>query len=132
MAADPPRTSLEDAYAALPRIECKGLCAKSCHYTMFTPTELARAEQAAGRKLPIDAVLDEHGGHWATLTGDKKGRCPLLRLGRCTTYEARPLLCRLYGLVPSMRCPYGCEPERWLTDAEGHELLAAIAEALPR
>lgn len=122
----------EEAYALLSTIECKGLCAKSCCYTMFTPTELSTAERAAGRELPILGIVDEHGGHWATLVGDKKKRCPLLRFGRCTTYDARPLLCRLYGLVPSMRCPYGCEPDRWLTDEEGRELLAAIAETLPR
>ncbi len=52
-----PRMSLEDAYAALPRIECKGLCARSCHYTMFTPTELAAAEAAAGPDAPAAAGL---------------------------------------------------------------------------
>jgi Fe-S-cluster containining protein len=54
--------------------------------------------------------------------------CPYLEEERCTVYEVRPLICRLWGLVESMPCPWGCKPERYLTHEEGHELLARAAE----
>jgi hypothetical protein len=49
--------------------------------------------------------------------------CPLLRQGRCTVYAVRPLICRLWGVVESMPCPWGCRPERFLTVEEGEALM---------
>jgi Fe-S-cluster containining protein len=57
----------------------------------------------------------------------RDGSCTMLKGGRCLGYEARPLVCRLFGVVPKMKCPWGCEPERWLTDEEGWALLAETA-----
>ena len=48
--------------------------------------------------------------------------------GRCTVYSLRPLVCRMWGVVRAMPCPWGCEPERWLTDREAMKLMAAAAE----
>lgn len=39
------------------------------------------------------------------------GRCHLLKDGRCSIYADRPLLCRLFGAVPKMACPFGCKPD---------------------
>lgn len=56
---------------------------------------------------------------------ERRLRCPMLdeARGLCSIYEQRPLICRLFGLVEGMRCPYGCIPDRWLTDAEAYELM---------
>src|SRR2546429_6087610 len=35
----------------------------------------------------------------------------MLRNGRCTVYEVRPMICRLWGMVEGMQCPHGCVPE---------------------
>lgn len=44
--------------------------------------------------------------------------------GRCSVYDVRPMVCRLWGLVPSMRCPYGCKPEGgYLSEREGMRML---------
>ena len=49
--------------------------------------------------------------------------CPHLGIGgRCTAYEARPLICRLWGVVERMKCPYGCRPERYMTEKEVNEI----------
>jgi hypothetical protein len=53
---------------------------------------------------------------------------PLLDAGRCTVYADRPLICRLFGAVEDLRCPFGCLPERLLTPAEGRRLLRAVKE----
>lgn len=37
--------------------------------------------------------------------------CPALVDGRCSVYDDRPMICRLYGTVEVMRCPYGCVPK---------------------
>ena len=43
---------------------------------------------------------------------------------RCAVYEVRPMICRLWGLVERMPCPFGCRPEGGLlSDEEGARLL---------
>lgn len=55
--------------------------------------------------------------------------CPLLSAtGRCTVYTVRPFICRLWGTTPTLACPEGCEPERWLTVEEAQDIFTQIAE----
>lgn len=49
--------------------------------------------------------------------------CGYLKDGRCIVYAARPLVCRLWGVVPEMPCQWGCTPARMLTSAEGRVLM---------
>lgn len=49
-------------------------------------------------------------------------------LRRCRAYAARPMICRLWGLMESMPCHYGCKPERYLTDVEAARFLARSME----
>jgi Fe-S-cluster containining protein len=55
--------------------------------------------------------------------------CPALADGRCTVYEDRPTICRLWGAAQSMPCPHGCTPADALTQEESHELLRQAGEA---
>jgi Fe-S-cluster containining protein len=43
------------------------------------------------------------------LKGERTQDCPALVDGRCSVYEDRPLICRLWGAVESMPCVHGCE-----------------------
>lgn len=53
--------------------------------------------------------------------------CPLLTIdGRCSVYKHRPLICRLFGVVKKLQCPFGCEPSRWLSDEEAFKMLEQI------
>ena len=61
-----------------------------------------------------------------TPAGDETLICPMLSGNHCNVYAIRPLICRLWGLTPKMRCPWGCEPERWLSEPETRELLAEM------
>ncbi len=63
------------------------------------------------------------------LAETKTTTCPLLKRGRCTVYRQRPMVCRLWGCVASMPCPWGCRPARFLTVEEGDALMRQ-AEAL--
>lgn len=111
-----PSAELAAAYASLPAIECRGQCQDSCGSIAMSRLEQARIAARYGRTLPLIAAFDRS--------------CPALTiLGRCSVYADRPMVCRLWGLVPSMRCPHGCLPEGGLLDeAEGLRLMARVIE----
>ena len=110
---------LDALYASLPELQCKGLCQDSCGPIGVSEGEGARVERIGGRRLRFDSRL----------------RCTFLdpNSGRCEVYEARPMICRLYGMIRgAMECPHGCVPERWLTREEGYALLRQVSSpALP-
>lgn len=117
----PPRRSkaekaLDELYAMVPAMKgCKGLCQRSCGPVPATPVEVERMERRSGKKF----------GH-----REDDLTCHMLSaVGRCTVYGDRPMVCRLWGAVETMRCPWGCEPERLLTADEGRQLLGASVEA---
>ena len=45
--------------------------------------------------------------------------CPYIEDGKCSIYEVRPFMCRIFGTVENLRCPRGCGPEKLLTKEEG-------------
>lgn len=102
---------LRALYDRLPTIDCCGKCVASCGPIVMAGIEATQLEGHTGQRL---GVVDD------TMT------CPLLKGGRCTVYEVRPLICRLYGVVWGMRCEHGCEPSRLLTDAAGSQFLADL------
>src|SRR5882724_110718 len=93
-------------YALVPKIACKGKCVEACGPISASPREREFFERNSGKKFP-DAVK---------MLKEKQLDCPHLDpLGRCTVYEFRPLVCRLFGVVPEMPCPFGCVAESLLT-----------------
>lgn len=103
--------AFDELYAELPAMECQGLCAQSCGPIRMTEPERARIA-AAGVTIPDGGIFTP-------------GMCPALTMFRqCSVYEVRPLICRLWGVVKSMPCPWGCRPEGgWLTDQQGYDLI---------
>lgn len=91
-----PAAQLEELYAAIPDAGCKGLCTASCGSNVATEAERARVAER-GVLLPLI-------GHY----GD--AGCPALVDGRCSVYEVRPLICRLFASAEGLECPYGCVP----------------------
>lgn len=91
---------LEELYAALPPLSCRGLCGHSCSAHVDAPAvERARIAEAG---VDLDAP-----------TAD--GACPalsraLVPTGRCTVHQVRPVVCRLWGTAAAMPCPHGCTP----------------------
>lgn len=104
------RRKLKALRDQVPKIECKGLCHHSCGPVPMSNAEFQLLKDA--KKLPQEGALD-----CPFLTSEKK----------CSIYEDRPMLCRLFGVVNHhmMRCPHGCEPERYLTEEESAALLKA-------
>lgn len=54
------------------------------------------------------------------------GSCPALVKKRCSGYEGRPLICRLFGVAEGMPCPYGCKPFELITDKSAALLLREV------
>lgn len=129
------KAALRRLYDELPTIECQGKCQDSCGPIGMSDEEYERICRHLGRPISDAGKADQGVRIWPPppdLT------CPLLGVdGRCTIYRLRPLICRLWGVVESMPCPYGCRPQpRYLTNREGFVLLqradgmtAAEAEA---
>ena len=104
---------LDSLYAELPALECKQLCARDSGCLgvglIMSPVE--------GWRLEAFPVQEGPG-------------CPMLTLeSKCVAHKLRPMICRLWGLTKSSRCPHGCEPERWLTQAETEDYVRRSAVA---
>lgn len=113
---------LEELYAQLPRIDCKGRCWDTC--TAIEASELERERlRERGVELP-DVPADIQLRVYAS-TGNVP-RCPALSsFNTCSVYAVRPFVCRAFGMVTdpqavdvatvfrtSMMCDYGCWPEK--------------------
>lgn len=109
------RAKLNDLYDRLPAVQCKGLCVDSCGPIDMSVRERQDIEAAAGHSCR---------------TGED-GLCNMLGDdGRCTVYDLRPMICRMWGAVESMPCMFGCVPEGGLMpDDEAYPLIAASLEA---
>jgi Fe-S-cluster containining protein len=115
-------SALAALYDGLPTIQCQGKCHTHCGPIAVTPFEDRRMAEASGGSLPI---------MMPAVDVDTGLNCALLVNKRCSIYESRPLICRLFGLVddPLMRCPYGCVPvPRYLTNEETSRLLRKAEE----
>lgn len=105
--------SLDELYARVPDAGCKGLCKDSCGPIAMTEIEWLRL----GSPEP---AIHEGGNVWLGLS---ELACTVLVEGRCSNYDARPMICRLWGATETMACPWGCRPLLPLTDAEARHLL---------
>jgi hypothetical protein len=104
---------LHALYAQIPAVACQGQCTEACGPLGMSQLEFLQVQ----RVTPL------------RLAEGKTTTCPLLKRGRCTVYAKRPMICRLWGAVANMPCPWGCRPARYLTVDEGDALMRQ-AEAL--
>ncbi len=98
---------LDALYAEIPRMACRGLCQASCGPIGMALRERQRAEAALGGPVTVNEHMT----------------CTALKNGRCSIYDVRPMICRVWGSEETMPCPWGCPPERYLTHAEGSSLV---------
>jgi hypothetical protein len=109
--------ALEELYKQIPKMMgCDGRCWISCGPVAMSARELARIKERGYKIMPHHQAVMRAEVHWCeALTEDH----------RCAVYESRPLICRLWGTVETMKCPYGCVPEGgWVSDAEAVDLIA--------
>jgi hypothetical protein len=110
-------------YSRIPKLNCQRKCQEACGPIGMTPLEWRRM----GSPLPVIARDDSS----VFILNPDTLSCPVLsqETGLCRSYEQRPVICRLWGVVRSMACPFGCEPERWLTDEEASRLMRDVEDA---
>lgn len=103
--------TLDEIYERIPKIACQGKCFQYCGPIAMGQMEADRMEAATGER-PRFKVYD--------------GTCGYLRAQRCSAYEHRPLICRLWGVVEDLRCPFGCSADRILSKEEASGLMRAM------
>lgn len=124
MRARPPTAAealamLDDLYASLPALACKGRCHDSC--TSIDASELER-ERLAARGITLSDVPAPRRLKLIAMSGEIP-RCPALSpLNTCSVYDVRPFTCRAFGMVRDpraddtmvyqtpMMCDHGCIP----------------------
>lgn len=112
------KAQLDALYAELPGIDCQRKCESSCGPILMSYVEWQRIIKKLGYApvAPKPNPLDPR-----TLN------CPMLQGGLCSVYSIRPIICRLWGIVETMPCPWGCKPERTLTAREGYVFIQRAA-----
>jgi hypothetical protein len=103
--------TVQDVYAAIPQLDCQGKCQRSCGVIPLFPVEV---------ELLKDKAIS------APRCSTTEPICSALKEGKCSIYENRPFICRLWGNVPKMPCLWGCKPKRYLAPQEEKKLLAAM------
>jgi len=95
-------------------LRCRGACPASCErFPLFG------IERASYPDLHRDFELLP------------PGPCRHLQGLSCEIYAARPMVCRLWGAVEDLRCPWGCVPELgYLTRREAQFLLCLAERGL--
>ena len=108
------REKLAAVYDKIPAIKCAGKCQECCGPIVVTNAERKQMLRHGKPKNPARKA--------DTLT------CPSLDVafGTCSVYVDRPIICRLWGVVAGMPCPYGCVPERVLSDDEAYALISEV------
>lgn len=115
---------LDELYASIPDARCTGECLVGCGSVGMTPLEQRRIRDETG--LQFEAVSAFALLPVVSPLGSTQ-QCPALRDGRCTVYEVRPLVCRLWGSSKSLPCPFcGGAGREALSDAASRELQAAV------
>lgn len=70
---------------------------------------------------------------WSQI-GDKREvislDCPYMTKEGCAIYSQRPILCRLFGTVSRMECPYGCKPSKLLSVKKEKELMVLYSKIM--
>ena len=108
--------SLERIYRAVPQVACKGLCSEACGPIDMSDAERRRLAERGVVIPPVGEVLEK-------IISGRPPVCPALVDNRCSVYEDRPLICRLWGAVESMPCEHGCTVTPGLLMDDGARML---------
>lgn len=112
----------------IPNANCKGLCQKSCGPLIVSRVEnryireYCKEHNIKYKDFPTKVNLRKIIHH--IKNPDSCRSCHYLTDdGRCSIYEVRPVICRMWGVTKTMPCPFECEPDRIMTTTEENEIL---------
>lgn len=118
---------LKAVYDHIPDIKCKGLCHETCTIIGVMGAELANMKKAAPGIFDPYVMPRAQDNTYLIVPGPGE-KCPALINNRCSIYEARPLICRTWGVTPTLPCVFGCKPSKWLEDDEARILMQDLAD----
>ncbi len=104
--------TLDQVYSVIPTLNCQGKCYESCGIIPLFPVEVEDMK-SRGLTPPMHQVP---GGQCKALTAEQ----------RCSIYDRRPYICRIWGVTQKLACPFGCKPRRYLSDRECQNLAVAL------
>jgi len=112
---------LSKIYSRIPDFKCREGCGECCgpipHFTEGTIFDLSNIGHVEIEKEAIKEYLRLTGKKYKTVTVVEES-CPyLIEDKKCEIYPVRPLVCRLFGVMPEaeeLRCPY-IKPERTIS-----------------
>lgn len=116
----PPKPALQDVWMMIPSSNCLGLCEKSCTAIGMSRAERRMLEEVIPNFPSADKMMTDK-------NYDDDYRCPALVDGKCSAYDVRPTVCRIFGSAESLPCPWGCTPDGGLMSREETSQLFAIA-----
>lgn len=130
---------LERLYRRIPKMQCKGLCQDACGPIEYAALEGKRIEDVTGEMAPhvpgyttlgaeSEMEVEMRAQHTLKVMGSIK--CSMLNdEGQCSCYAVRPSICRLWGAVEHLQCPFGCRPAGgMLTRQEANRIMRQILE----
>lgn len=135
---------LEAIYSQVPEVHCRRLCGRMyCGPIIVSILEAERLQEKRGllRILPFNEPANRAylpppplmQKYFVGIVPDdaSTNNCVFLSpFGKCRAYDIRPLVCRLWGAVNHdlMRCPFGCVPDRWLSNEEVKQMHRELIE----
>jgi len=111
--------NLKRIYQKIPDFNCKEGCSECCG-----PHPWSLEEARKIRRFLKKCGLKERFVKFGSLS------CPYIENERCIIYPVRPLMCRLYGAVEGLKCPFGCGPEKLLMDKEAGKMIHVVYGAV--
>ncbi len=119
-------TGLRELYEAIPAVGCKGLCHDQCTIIPVAPAEIQAIEAHTGRRVKTLPTITP-----PMMRPANDGlTCRYLKRQRCSIYDMRPMICRLYGAAEGLGCPHGCRPLGGMLSREVARDLLIKLEAL--
>lgn len=100
---EPVRVTIRNLWDQVPDVACKGLCQEQCTVIAMSEEELAMVRE----RIPSFPGATE--GMNRVMQVDHY-KCPALVLGRCSVYDVRPMVCRMWGSEERLKCGHGCVP----------------------
>lgn len=120
---------LEKIYAKIPKIECKGFCSTECTIIVAYDVEIKRIKERLKKNIFFKRSQAEEAFYKHVIDRSGCHNCAALKDNRCSIYDARPLICRMFGVSEGLTCKHDCKPGRILTFQEAHDIMSEV-EAL--
>lgn len=116
---------IDELLNGLPTFKCKQGCFDCCGPVKLSRLEYLRCIKASGRTAKDVKQQMQNNLKQGIYT------CPLLNAEtkKCTVYEVRPAICRLFGVVKGeLICPHGYAPESTalISDEQSREILRKV------